>query len=278
MELGHFGVWTSSRAIGDENGPEAARLAERLGYGAFWLGGSPRLTSLRPLLEATEHLVLATGIVNVWAYEPSQLAAEYAELVKDYPDRLLVGIGIGHPEATSSYTRPLETMRGFLDVLDDAKPPLPREHRCLAALAPGMLALAARRTLGAAPYFVPLAHTSATRASLGNGPLLAPELAFVLDQDNQRARTRARDYASTYLRLTNYTRNLLRHGFNEDDLADGGSDRLIDAIVPHGDAAAIASAARAHLDAGADHVALQTIGEAGIPERSWTALSEALIT
>src|SRR5882672_7270263 len=183
MELGTIGVWTTYRAIGEENAGEAARLVEDLGYGTFWLGGSPRLPSVRPLLEATENLVVATGIVNVWAYEPAQLAAEYATLARDFPERLLVGIGIGHPEATSNYSRPLSTMRAFLDGLDRADPPLPRDRRCLAALAPKMLALAAERSLGAIPYFVPVAHTRAARAQLGPEPLLAPEVAFVLDPD-----------------------------------------------------------------------------------------------
>ena len=131
----------------------------------FWLGGSPRLPSLRPLLEATEKLVVATSIVNIWAYDPAQLAAEYAALARDFPERLLVGIGVGHPEATSDYSKPFSAMRAFLDGLDAAEPPLPRDRRCLAALAPKMLALSAERSLGAIPYFVPVAHTEAARAS-----------------------------------------------------------------------------------------------------------------
>src|SRR6267154_673591 len=107
MELGKFGIWTTYRRIGEENAGVAARLVEDCGYGTFWLGGSPRLPSVRPLLEATERLIVATSIVNVWAYEPEQLAAEHAVLARDFPDRLLVGIGIGHPEAARDYSRPL---------------------------------------------------------------------------------------------------------------------------------------------------------------------------
>jgi probable F420-dependent oxidoreductase len=276
MELGTIGVWTTYRAIGEENAGEAARLVEDLGYGTFWLGGSPRLPSVRPLLEATENLVVATGIVNVWAYEPAQLAAEYATLARDFPERLLVGIGIGHPEATSNYSRPLSTMRAFLDGLDRADPPLPRDRRCLAALAPKMLALAAQRSLGAIPYFVPVAHTRAARARLGPEPLLAPEVAFVLDPDTDRARDKARRYARTYLGLSNYVNNLLRFGFDQEDVADGGSDRLIDAVIPHGSAEEIAAAVRTHLDAGANHVALQAVGEPGVPREGWTALAEVM--
>lgn len=149
MELGRIGVWTTYHTIGEEHAGEAAALVEQLGFGTFWLGGSPRLTTVRPLLEATERLVVATGIVNVWAYDPTDLAAEYAELAKEFADRLLVGIGIGHPEATSQYAKPLAAMRAFLDGLDAAPAPLPRERRCLAALRPKMLDLSTERARGA---------------------------------------------------------------------------------------------------------------------------------
>jgi probable F420-dependent oxidoreductase len=279
MELGTLGVWTSTRALGEERLGEAARVAERLGYDVFWLGGSPRLPQLRALLEATDRLVAATGIVNIWAYEdPAVLAAEYAELAADFGERFVVGIGVGHPEATSDYRRPLTAMRSFLDGLDAAPEPLPRHRRCLAALAPRMLELARDRSLGAIPYFVPVEHTAAARAALGDGPPLAPEVAVVVDEDDERARRTAREYASLYLALRNYTSNLLRHGFDESDIADGGSDRLIDAVIPHGSAAQVADAVRAHFTAGADHVTVQTLGEDGIPERSWAAVAEALLS
>jgi probable F420-dependent oxidoreductase len=277
MDLGQFGIWTTYRRIGEDRAGEAARLAEDLGYGVFWLGGSPRLPSVRPLLEATEALVIATSIVNIWAYDPAALATEYAALERDFPGRLLVGIGVGHPEATSDYARPLSAMRAFLDGLDAAELPLPPGRRCLAALAPKMLALSAERSLGAIPYFVPVEHTSVARAQLGAGPLLAPELAYVLDTDAGRARTTAREYARLYLRMSNYTNNLLALGSTSEDLAGDGSDRLVDAVIPHGTAAQIAAVVRAHLDAGADHVAVQALGEAGIPRKGWSALAEALL-
>ncbi|MDX6621787.1 MAG: hypothetical protein QOK36_4173 [Gaiellales bacterium] len=277
MDLGRFGIWTTYRAIGQEQAGAAARLVEELGYGVFWLGGSPRLPSVRPLLEATSNLLVATSIVNVWAYDPAQLAAEYALLARDFPERLLVGLGIGHPEATGDYARPLSAMRTFLDGLDAAEPPLPRDRRCLAALAPKMLVLSAERSLGAIPYFVPVAHTQAARAHLGRGPLLAPEVAFVVDGDAESARAKAREYARPYLGMSNYTNTLLRFGFADEDIADGGSDRLIDAVVPHGTAAEVARAVEAHLDAGADHVAVQATGEPGIPRDGWTRLAEALL-
>ena len=276
MELGTFGIWTSYRAIGEDGAREAAELVEELGYSTFWLGGSPRLPRVRPLLEATTDIVVATSIVNIWAYDPASLAAEYAVLERDFPGRLLVGLGVGHPEATSDYAKPLSAMRAFLDGLDEADPPLPRDRRCVAALAPRMLALSAERSLGAIPYFVPVAHTGSARTLLGPGALLAPEVACVVDGDSERARAAARAYARIYLGMSNYAGNLLRHGFDEADIADGGSDRLIDAVVPHGSAEELAAVARAHLGAGADHVVLQVTGEPGIPRRGWTALAEAL--
>ncbi|HEY4826766.1 MAG TPA: LLM class F420-dependent oxidoreductase, partial [Solirubrobacteraceae bacterium] len=274
--LGEFGVWTSYRAIGEENAGEAAKLVEDLGFGTFWLGGSPQLPALRPLLEATDRLVVATGILNVWASEPERVAADFSELEARFPGRVLLGIGIGHPEATSHYRSPLAAMQAFLDGLDTAAAPVPRTRRCLAALGPKMLELSAERSLGTHTYFVPVEHTRAARELLGPSPLLAPELACVLDDDVETARAKARAYAKLYLGLRNYTNNLVNHGFDQADIADGGSDRLIDAIIPHGSADEITAAARQHLSAGADHVCLQAVGAEGIPRAEWTALASAV--
>ncbi len=275
--LGEIGIWTSYRAIGEENAGAAAKLLEDLGFGTFWLGGSPRLSQLRPVLQATERSIAATGIVNVWDYEPAQLAAEYAELTHEFPGRVLVGIGIGHPEAKDRYAKPLTTMRRFCDGLDAAEKPVPADERCIAALGPKMLDLSGERSLGTHPYFVPAEHTRFARERLGPGPLVAPELACVVDADIERARASARNYAKLYLGLSNYTNNLLRFGFTQEDIEGGGSDRLIDTIVPQGSAEQIAAAAREHLDAGADHVCLQTVGVSGVPHEQWTSLASALI-
>ncbi len=279
MDLGTLGVFATPRSVGEEKLPEAARVAEELGYGTFWLGASPKLAALRPLLEATETIVVATGIVNVWANEPAGLAAEYAELTADFGERFLVGIGIGHREQAGDYAKPLTAMRAFLDGLDSTSPALPRERRILAALAPKMVGVAGERSLGAFPYFAPVAHTAWARGVLGPDPLLVPELTFVLETDAAAARALARPFAGRYLGLTNYANNLLRHGFDEADLADGGSDRLLDALVPHGDAEAVAAVVRAHLDTGADHVALQalTADAPGVPRRAWAAVAAALM-
>jgi probable F420-dependent oxidoreductase len=276
MKLGLYGVWTTYGAIGEENAAEAAALVQDLGFGTFWLGGSPRLPALKPLLTGSDRITVATGIVNVWQYDPADLAAEYAQLAPEFGDRLLVGIGIGHPEATSDYRHPLSAMRSFLDGLDQAPAPLPADHRCLAALGPKMLDLAAARSRGAHTYFVPVDHTRSARQLLGPTALIAPELACVIDGDPKSAREKARAYANRYLALRNYTRNLLEFGFTEHDFADGGSDWLIDAIIPNGTPEQIGAVAEDHLEAGADHVCLQPVGVTGIPRSEWTALAQAL--
>ena len=277
MDIGDIGIWTSYRPFGIERAGEAAKLVEQLGYGAWWVGGSPHVPDIRPVLEATSTMVAATGILNVWSNDPGETAAADAALRADFPERFMLGVGIGHPEATSDYRRPLRTMRAFLDGLDASPTPPPADERCLAALGPKMLDLAGERTAGTHPYFTTVDHTRFARERLGSGKLVAPELACVVDTDRVRAKAVARDYAKLYLGLRNYTKNLLDFGFTERDVADGGSDRLIDAVIPQGSAEQIAEVARAHLDAGANHVCLQPLGEEGIPRKSWTALANALI-
>src|SRR3954463_15824674 len=163
MDIGKIGVWTSYRPFGSERAGEAAKLAEQLGYSAWWVGGSPRLPDVRPILEATSTLVAATGILNVWINDPAETAAADAALRRDFPARFMLDIGIGHPEATSDYRRPLHSMRPSLDGLDAASEPPPADERCLAALGPKMLDLAASRTAGAHTYFVPVEHTRSAR-------------------------------------------------------------------------------------------------------------------
>jgi probable F420-dependent oxidoreductase len=277
VELGRIGIWSSLRAFGIERAGEAAKLAEQLGFAAWWVGGSPHVPDIRPVLEATSALVAATGILNVWINDPAETAAADADLRAEFAERFMLGIGIGHPEATSDYRRPLTTMRAFLDGLDASPNPPPVKERCLAALGPKMLELAAERAAGAHTYFVPVEHTRFAREQLGSGKLVALELACVLDTDPVRAKAVARDYAELYLGLRNYTQNLLRFGFTDADIADGGSDRLIDAIIPQGSAEQIAEVVGAHLDAGADHICLQPLGEECIPRDSWAALSKVLI-
>jgi probable F420-dependent oxidoreductase len=258
-QLGKFGVWTTYGRIGEPNAGEAARLVEDLGFGTFWLGGSPRLPSIRPLLEASERLTVATGIVNIWQYDPADLAAEHAELMRDFPGRLLVGIGIGHPEAISDWAHPLTAMQRFLDGLDAAPEPLPADERCVAALGPKMLELSGQKSMGAVPYNVTPKHTAQAARILGKGKILAVEQKVTIETDPAKARALGRKELARYMVLPNYRNNWLREGFSEADLANGGSDKFIDAMCLWGDAATIKKGLRAHFDAGATHVCLQPV-------------------
>jgi probable F420-dependent oxidoreductase len=272
MDIGQIGIWKGRR-----HGPQAVPEIEALGFGALWLGGSPSVEQAREYLEAAERLPVITGILNIWQHDPADVAAGVARARQDFPDRFLLGIGVGHPEATSDYKRPLKAVRDFLDGLDAASPPVPRDERIVAALGPKMLDLAAERSLGTHPYFVHVGHTEYARKQVGEGPLVAPEVAVVVEEVDETARRIAREYAKTYLELSNYTANLLRFGYTEDDIRSGGSDRLIDAVIPHGSAGKIAEVVRAHLDAGADHVCLQPLGHEPVPSDDYRALAEALL-
>jgi probable F420-dependent oxidoreductase len=276
MELTKFGVWIG-RSLPEEEYGAAAALAEELGFGTLWLGGSPRLTKLRPMLEASDGVVIATGIINIWQYDPVELVAEFDALDVDFPGRVLLGIGIGHPEATSEYTKPLTKTREFLDGIAGSEHPVPRERMALAALGPKMLDLSFERSLGTHPYFTPPAHTRYARERLGSTALVAPEQAVVVDRDADSALDKARKYADLYLNRTNYTSNLKRFGYTDVDIEGGGSHALIDELVPQGSGEQVAAAALAHLDAGADHVCVQTVGVTGVPRAEWTGVAAALI-
>src|SRR3954454_17046972 len=163
MDIGTIGIWTTYQSFGRERAGEAAKLVEQLGYSSWWLGASPHVPDVRPILGATSTLVAATGILNVWINDPAETAAADAALRRDFPGRFMLGVGIGHPEATSDYRRPLRAMRTFLDGLDTSPTPPPVEERCLAALGPKMLELAGERTAGTHSYFVPVEHTRVAR-------------------------------------------------------------------------------------------------------------------
>jgi probable F420-dependent oxidoreductase len=262
IELGKVGIWRHPSGLT----PEIAAEAEALGYGAIWLGGSPDgdLGVVDPLLDATDRIVVGTSIVNVWKDDAATVAASYHRLAARYPDRFLLGLGIGQPEATRQYQKPYDKLVSYLDELDDLK--VPASGRALAALGPRVLRLSAERTAGALPYLVTPEHTRQARQILGAGPLLAPEQKLVLETDPERARAIGRPRVrNPYLGLTNYLASLRRLGWTDADFADGGSDTLIDALAVHGDAAAIAGGVTAHLDAGADHVAVQILNPEPMP-------------
>ncbi|HUQ59842.1 TIGR03620 family F420-dependent LLM class oxidoreductase [Lentzea sp.] len=248
--FGTFGVWGPHQAWAGRV-DEVAEL-ERLGYGTFWVGGSPEADLALPeqLLGATTTMTIATGILNVWQTEPEDVARSFDRIADE---RLVLGIGAGHRQVDQAYEKPYEKLTNYLDRLD-----VPREKVVLAALGPRVLKLAAERTAGAHPYLVPKAHTEHARGILGD-KLLAPEVTVVVEEDPAEARKIAREQLAYYFELTNYTSNWLRWGFTEEDVANRGSDDLIDALVPHGNPGQVAEKLRAHLDAGADHVAVQSL-------------------
>jgi len=275
--LGPFGVWTAHLRSRDRGKIAAVAAAvEECGYGTAWIPGAfggELLGDVDAALAATSRITVATGVLNIWAHDAGEVAAWVR---RHHSDRLLLGLGASHPQAIAAYAKPLAAMTAYLDALDAAA--VPADQRILAALGPKMLALAGARSLGAHTYFVDVEHTRVARAALGDGPVIAPELKVVLDPDPARARAVARAHLAYYLELTNYTRNLLRTGYTEADLADGGSDRLVDGVVAWGDAESVARRAQAHLDAGADHVCVQvlTADRREVPYEAWKELAAAL--
>jgi probable F420-dependent oxidoreductase len=273
-EIGRFGIWRSASLVT----PEIAAGIERLGFGALWLGSSPDgdLEQAETLLDATTTLTLATSIVNMWKDQAELVARSYARVQQRHPGRFLLGVGAGHREATQQYAKPYETLARYVD--DLVAGGVPRDGVVLAALGPRVLRLAGDATAGAIPYLVPAEHTAQARALLGPGPLLAPEHKVVLDTDPARARALGRSRVRTpYLGLVNYTSNLRRLGWSEEDVSGGGSDALIDALVAHGSPAQVATQVTRHLDAGADHVCLQLIIEEGAdPLPGYARLAPAL--
>lgn len=283
VDVGRVGVWTSSRLLTDRAAIEAAAQLDELGYGALWIGSAPGdLKLVSDLLATTTRMVIATGIVNVWFEPAASTAAAFAQVRRSHPDRVLLGIGAGHKSSVEAmtgqrYERPYQKLVSYLDELDAADPPVPVDHRALAALGPRVLRLARDRTAGAHPYLVTPEHTHRAREILGPEALLAPEQTVVLETDPDQARSIARGMLTRYLTLPNYTRNWLRLGFTEDDLAGGGSDRLVDALVAWGDAEQVAARVAEHHQAGADHVCIQAITEApGFPVTTLERLAAAL--
>jgi probable F420-dependent oxidoreductase len=272
--IGRVGVWLGPIGLAtaeDERG--AIARIEQLGYGAAWFGEAPTnreaLSHAGLLLGASERLVVATGIANIWARDATAAINGANTLNEAYDERFVLGLGVSHAPAVKlrghEYAKPLTAMRGYLDAIDAHTygAPAPRHPSpvVLAALRPKMLELARERTAGAHPYFVPPAHTARARALLGPAPLLAPEQVVVLEPDAARAREVGRRHMAPYLTLPNYVNNLRALGFDDADFAGGGSDQLVDAIVAWGDEEAIAGRVREHLDAGADHVAVQAYSD-----------------
>ena len=290
--MGPIGIWTHQF----EDHPaaqvrETASELEDLGYGALWCGeafGREALSNAGLLLSGTKRIVIATGIANIYARDAMAMAAGQKTLAEAYPNRFLLGLGVSHVPLVEKlrghrYQNPVATMRAYLDAMDQAPyqsvPPPTKPLRVLAALGPKMLQLAGERADGAHPYNVNPEHTAQAREILGPDRYLCPEQAVVLETDPAKAREIARAFLALYLTLPNYTNNFLRLGFDESDFTNGGSNRLIDAIIAWGDLEAIRNRIRAHRSAGADHVCIQvlTATPKALPMREWRELAPALL-
>jgi len=286
-DLSGIGIWSSQLRYGDQaDAADAAGELESLGYSALWVPdvGGDLFGVLENLLGATARATIATGILNLWMHTPAEAAAAFDRLTRTFGRRLFVGIGVSHAplvdrKQPGRYQRPLQQMVEYLDGLDAADPPLPAAARCLAALGPKMLELAKARTAGTHPYLVTPEHTATARDRLGAGPLVAPEQAVVLETDPAAARAIARQHLATYIGLPNYFHNWERVGLTEQDRADGGSDRLVDALVAWGDEDAIAARVAAHRAAGAEHVCIQVLTDEPqrFPRDEWRQLAPALV-
>ena len=268
--LGTFGVF-GLYSMWQQLSPEQLREIEALGYGAIWAGGSPaaELSWVEPLLEPTNNLKVATGIVNIWTAAAGPVADSFHRIDKAYPGRFLLGIGVGHPETGHEYRKPIDALNEYLDKLDEYG--VPKSRRAVAALGPRVLKLSALRSAGALPYLTTPEHTAEARELMGPDALLAPEHKVVLTTDAEKARTVGRKSLDLYLNLTNYLNSWKRLGFTDDDLGKPGSDKLIDAVVAYGTADSIAARLKAHLDAGADHVGVQVLTG---PDKLVPALAE----
>ncbi|GLP65557.1 LLM class F420-dependent oxidoreductase [Streptomyces sp. TUS-ST3] len=280
--IGKFGIWNGGGLRGEDPSQqgeraEAAAELEELGFGAIWLGGSSSAAHAAPLLDATSRIVVGTSIQSIWDHEPEAAAKSFTDLNAAHSGRFVLGLGVSHAKLAEQYRRPYSALVAYLDGLDEAG--APAEGRVLAALGPRTIELARDRAAGSIPYLITAEQTAASRELLGEAPLLAPELKVVLESDPTRARTLARDYLAIYLGLPNYTNNFLRNGFTEDDLKDGGSDRLVDAVFAWGTNERIRARIDEFIEAGADHVALQIVDGGpryDLPREAWRRLASLL--
>jgi probable F420-dependent oxidoreductase len=272
--LGHVGVWSFAlQRLSAVDEGSAMRELERLGFPTVWIpesvGSKEVFAHSAILLAGSERAIVAPGIASIYARDPMAMANGAKALAEAYPGRFVLGIGVSHAPSVAtrggSYGKPIETMTEYLDGMAAASSagPEPGEHvpLVLAALGPRMLELSAARADGAHPYFVPVEHTPMARAALGPEPCLAVEQTAVLSTDPDAARRVGRAFAKHYLALPNYANNLRRLGWADEDIANDGSDRLIDAVIAWGDVDAIVGRVKAHLERGADHVCVQLRAE-----------------
>jgi probable F420-dependent oxidoreductase len=286
MKLSGIGIWSAQLRYGDPGRiAEASAELDELGYTALWIPdvGGDVLGAVELLMRSTPSIRVATGILNVWMHEPVEVARQRASWKDDWQRRFVLGLGVSHAPLIDHgnpgrYERPYSKMVEYLDGLDNAAEPLPSDARVLAALRPRMLGLARDRAAGVHPYFVPPEHVNRARDIVGPDAMIGVELAVVLDTNPTSARATARRHTAIYTTLPNYTNNLRAFGFDDEDFAEAGSDRLVDAIVAWGDLDAVARRVAAMQDAGADHVCLQVIRpDDETPRAEWRELGGALL-
>jgi len=277
MQIGKLGVWMSQETLTAANAVAQARRVEAWGYGALWQPeavGRNVLVHSAWLLAHTTKLVVATGIANIYGRDPMACAGAQLALAEASNNRFLLGLGVSHMPLVvgvrrHEYGKPVTTMREYLTAMAGATYMAPRSSEApstvIAALGPKMLELSGQLAAGAHPYNVTPEHTARARGILGPGKLLCPEQMVLLETDPAKARAAARRTLSIYLPLPNYANNWFTLGFTPDDVANGGSDRLIDAMVAWGDEAAIRARIQAHWDAGADHVCIQPLSTSEDP-------------
>jgi probable F420-dependent oxidoreductase len=265
--FGAVGIWVSRGSLAPGELAPIAAAVEEAGFGALWIsgGGAPgTFDAVDEALAATRRIPVATGVVNIWVESPEAATAAWQACEERFPGRFFLGMGVSHAPFVEAkglgvYAKPLQKTREYLDALDAQPRAVPPGRRLLGALGPKMLEMARTRSLGSHPYLVVPENTVAAREVLGDA-FLAVELGVVLDDDVDRGRATAREFLSLYLGFPNYTNNLRRAGYADDDLTDGGSDRLVNALFAIGGPSAVEERVEAHLGAGADHVCLQVIG------------------
>ena len=271
MDIGRVGVWTRTDSFSTTEAIEFAQRIEELGYGALWIPdafGRDPFAHASLLLNHTSTLVLATGVVNIHLREAQATSCAQRELHDQSGGRFLLGLGVSHQAPMERlqqkpYPKPIPSMREYLDKMEsamwwgpelDGEPPM-----VLAALGPLMLKLAAERTMGAHPYFAPPENSRRSREIMGPDAWICPEQKVMLETDPVRARERARASMAGPITMPNYRNNLMRCGFEESALDNGGSDEVVDAVVAWGDENALAERVRQHHEAGATHVCIQPL-------------------
>jgi len=291
MELGKISIWGWLDHLSAQEAAEFAQRAEGWGYSSLWIPeavGRDPFSLIGYLVARTDRMIFATGIANIYARDPMGMKAIWKTVSEMAPNRFILGLGVSHQHLVSGqrgheYKKPVATMREYLETMQSAlymgKEPEVDAPIVIGALRDKMLGLAASQVQGSHPYNVTPAHTKRAREVMGPDALLCPEHMVLHETDATKARQIARQNLKMYIGLPNYQNNLLQFGFDKSDFEDGGSDKLVDALVCWGDPDKIAAHMQEHLDAGANTVCIQTFrndGQAGADEALLQELARLL--